>query len=42
MEIRVFWDETHILSMGEIVSELWTFHAALIFKDNRSLWIDLP
>jgi hypothetical protein len=28
--------------MGEIVSELWTFHAALIFKDNRSLWIDLP
>jgi len=27
---------------GEIVSELPTIYVALIFKDNRSLWIDIP
>lgn len=27
---------------GEIVSELSTIHATLIFEDNRALWIDLP
>lgn len=28
--------------VGETVSELSTIHAALIFKENHSLWIDLP